>query len=92
MIDVRFVVAHGLWILGASVVLAAFSLYDWLARTRQREVLREERGWKLSAAAGLLLVASGFLLMESTRWWVWCGWLAIWGSAGRDLWRLRARL
>lgn len=94
MIDVRFVFAHGLWILGTAVAVAAFSFYDWLARARQRrlrEVLREARGWKLSAAGGLLLLASGFLLMESTRWWVWCGWLAVWAGAGYDLWRLRVR-
>lgn len=47
MIDVRFVVAHSLWILGAAVALAAFSYYNWLAgeqRRRLREVLRTERG------------------------------------------------
>src|SRR5687768_3800226 len=32
VIDVRFVIAHGLWILGAAVILAAFSYYDWWAR------------------------------------------------------------
>lgn len=34
MIDVRFVTAHGLWILGAAMVLAAISFYDWRARIR----------------------------------------------------------
>lgn len=94
MIDVRFVIAHGLWILGASMVLSAFSLYEWMARTEGRslhDVLRNERGWHLSAAAGLLLVASGFLLMESTGWWIGCGWFAVWVGAGHGLWRMRAR-
>jgi multidrug efflux pump subunit AcrA (membrane-fusion protein) len=72
MIDVRFVIAHSLWILGAAVVLAAFSYYEWLARERQmplRRMLRVAWGWKVSIAGGVLLVASGFLLMESARWW-----------------------
>lgn len=29
MIDVRFVIVHGLWILGAAVALATFSYYTW---------------------------------------------------------------
>jgi uncharacterized membrane protein YqgA involved in biofilm formation len=94
VIDVRFAIAHGLWILGTAIVLAAFSFYDWLARAEQRrlrDVLREARAWKLSAAGGLMLLASGFLLMEGTRWWAWCGWLVVLTSAGSDLWHSRAR-
>jgi hypothetical protein len=34
MIDVRFVIAHSLWILDAVAVFAAFSYYEWLARER----------------------------------------------------------
>jgi putative inorganic carbon (HCO3(-)) transporter len=32
VIDVRLVIAHGLWILGAAIALAAFSFYRWRAR------------------------------------------------------------
>jgi putative inorganic carbon (HCO3(-)) transporter len=32
VIDVRFVIAHGLWILAAAIALAAFSFYRWRAR------------------------------------------------------------
>jgi hypothetical protein len=34
VIDLRFVVGHGLWILGAAVVFSAFSYYDWVRRQR----------------------------------------------------------
>jgi heme/copper-type cytochrome/quinol oxidase subunit 1 len=94
VIDVRFVIAHSLWVFGAAIILAAFSYYDWLAKARGRrlrEVLREVRGWRLSVAAGLLLVASGFLLMESTRWWERGVWLVVWAGLGSDLWRMRRR-
>jgi hypothetical protein len=93
MIDVRFVIAHSLWILGAAVALAAFSYYDWLARERQmplRQMLRVAWGWRVSIAGGVLLVASGFLLMEGTRWWERGLWLLVWAGAAFDLWRLRS--
>jgi hypothetical protein len=93
MIDVRFVIAHSLWILGAAVALAAFSYYDGLARERQmplRQMLRVAWGWKVSIAGGVLLVASGFLLMEGTRWWERGLWLSVWAGAAFDLWRLRS--
>ena len=93
MIDVRFVIAHSLWIIGAAVVLAAFSYYDWLAREQRRplrHVLRAQRGWKVSMAGGVLLVASGFLLMESARWWERALWLLVWAGTAFDLWRLRS--
>jgi len=93
MIDVRFVIAHSLWILGAAVVLAAFSYYRWLAldqRTPLGQVLRTERKWKVSIAGGILLVASGFLLMESARWWERGLWLVVGVGTARDLWRMRS--
>ena len=92
MIDVRFVIAHSLWILGAAVALAAFSYYQWLAGERQmplRQMLASARGWKLSIAGAVLLAASGFLLMEGTRWWERGIWLVVWGGAAFDVWRLR---
>ena len=92
MIDVRFVIAHGLWILGAAVALAAFSYYDWWARAqgrRRRDVFRTARGWRMSLAGGLLLVASGFLLMEGARWWERGVWLLVWAGGAFDLWAAR---
>ena len=95
MIDVRFVIAHGLWILGAAVALAAFSYYQWLAGERRmplRQMLRAARGWKVSIAGAVVLVASGFLLMEGTRWWERGLWVVVWGGAALDLWRGRSQI
>jgi hypothetical protein len=80
MTHVRLVIAHGLWILGAAVVLAAFSYYQWLAQEHQVPVcqmLRIARGWRVSLAGGILKVASGFLLMEGSRWWERGLWLMV---------------
>ena len=94
MIDLRLVAANGLWIVGASMTLAAFSYYSWLAQSRRRrvrDVLQGTRGWPLARAGGLWLVASGFLMMETTGRWMWWGWLALWVSQSYELWRLRPR-
>ncbi len=93
MIDVRFVIAHGLWILGTAVVLAAFSYHGWLARERQiplRQVLRGAGGWRMSIVTGVLLVACGFLLMQGTHWWERGLWLLALAWVAFDLWRLRS--
>lgn len=92
MIDVRFVIAHALWILGAAVAVAAFSYYHWLAGERHmrlREMFAAAWGWKCSNAIAMLLIASGFLLMEGTSLWQGGAWLAVWTGAVVDLWRLR---
>jgi len=93
VIDVRFVIAHGLWILGAAVIFAAFSYYSWWARAqgrRRRDVFRAAPGWRMSLAGGLLLVASGFLLMEGARWWERGVWLLVWAGGAFDLWAARS--
>jgi hypothetical protein len=92
MFDVRFVLAHGLWIHGVAIVLAAFSYYNWLAASRRsplREILRLSRGWKLSVGLGLWLVATGMLLMEGLSLWERGGWMFVWACAAANLWRLR---
>ena len=56
MIDVRFVIAHSLWILGAAVALGAFSFHHWLAEARRvslRQMLRAAWGWRVSIAGNL---------------------------------------
>lgn len=90
MIDVRFVVAHSLWIVGAALVLTAFSYYDWLARDRGhdlRDVIRESSGWSLSVGCGLLLVASGLVMMAETDWWQWLIGAIVWAVSIAGLWR-----
>lgn len=85
-------IAHGLWILGAAVALATVSYYQWFAAEQRlplRQLRRTARGWKVSIAGSLLLVASGFLLMESARWWERSVWLLIGAGAGINLWRTR---
>ncbi len=80
MINVRFVIAHGLWILGCAIILAAFSYYDWLAREqgrRRRDVMRSARGWSASVTCGLLLVGSAFVRMESLHPWQRALWMSL---------------
>ncbi len=62
MIDLRLVTAHGLWIVGASIVLAAISYSNWSAQSRRRRVQDVRRGtpgvtaW-LAAAEPLVVLA-----------------------------------
>jgi hypothetical protein len=73
--------------------VVAPSYYDWLAGERQmplRRMLRVAWGWKVSIAGGVLLVASGFLLMEGTRWWERGLWRLVWAGVAFDLWRTRS--
>lgn len=86
----RALLAHSLWTLGAAIMLAAFSFYSWVAQTegqRLRAVLQERRAWRATSAGGLLLVASGFLLMGSARWWERVVWAIVAGVSAYRLWR-----
>jgi hypothetical protein len=79
VIDWYFVFTNSLWILGLSVVLAAFSYHHWLAGEtgrRLREQFRES-GWLLPFSTGMFLVGVGFGLAESARWWERTIWLAL---------------
>lgn len=85
MIDWYFVFTNSLWILGLSVVLAAFSYHHWLAGEtghRLREQFRQP-GWILPFSAGMCLVGLGLGLSQSARWWERIAWLMI---AGVFLW------
>jgi hypothetical protein len=75
MIDWYFVVAHALWILGASIVLAAFGYHRWLAQetgARLRDTLAC-RSWDLTSAGGMVLVSLGVCLTQ-LEWWVRTTW------------------
>ena len=90
MIDVRFVIAHSLWILGAAVGLAAFSYYYWWAgiqRVPLRQTLRHARGWQLSVGGAAFLIACGLIAMDATPWWVRGAGLLIGVGAALHDWR-----
>lgn len=92
--DFRSVVAHSLWILGVAVVVAAFSYCQWLAQSQRRrlsQVLHGEAAWSRSVAVGLLLTATGFLLMRDHRWWERVMWTTVLALAALDLWRTGRR-
>lgn len=87
MIDWYSLSCNGIWILGASIVLAAFSYHHWLSGETGRTLRRvfEERSWRLSFPTGMLLFCVGWLLAQSDRWWE----RALWGVlAASFLWQL----
>ena len=92
MIDWRFVAVHSLWIVGLSIVLAAFSYHNWLRHELGR-TLREqwrEPGWRLPHFAGVWLVAVSVVLMPATPWWaraLWAMLAVIWGRDVHAAWK-----
>jgi hypothetical protein len=86
---IRFLVAHGLWVLGAAAMLASFSYFTWVARAgdaARSRVWRERPVWAMITAGGLLAVAAGFLLMDGARWWQRGVWVLVGAGAVRALW------
>ena len=88
MIDWYFVLMHGLWILGLSVVLAACSFHVWLRRELNRTFLQEIRApsFRLASSAGLLLVALGLVLLGGSRWWERPLWFLLGCLSGWSAW------
>lgn len=82
MIDWWMVATNGLWILGLSVLLAAFSYLDWLAGEtgRRRRDLSRAPSFHLAWMAGLFLTCTGWGLGQSVRWWEQAVWfvLSLW--------------
>jgi sulfite exporter TauE/SafE len=79
MIDWYLVFTSALWILGLSIVLAAFSYHQWqagVAGRRLREQL-QRRSWTIAWTGGALLVCLGFALSEGSRWWERIAWLLL---------------
>jgi hypothetical protein len=92
VIDVRFLIAHSLWILGASALLATAAYYNWLAQARGKSrvaTFRDAPGWRLSVPLALVMIAAGFLLMASSTALVRVLWSAVLAGALYDLWRQR---
>src|SRR5258708_7647924 len=82
MREAWLVVSNGLWILGLSNLLTAFSYHDWLAKTtgRRRRELWPLRSWRLPSAFGMLLTCAGWGLAQADRGWqktLWCA-LSLW--------------
>ncbi len=79
MIDWVNVALNALWILGLSILLAAFSYHHWLAgesSRRLRDVLAQP-SFKLPFAAGMVLTCLGFGYGLSERWWEKGIWTAL---------------
>jgi protein-S-isoprenylcysteine O-methyltransferase Ste14 len=77
VIDWYFVFVHALWILGLSIVLAAFSYHNWVRQEANRKLLVQlnEPGCRLMLNVGMSLVAVSFVLMRTPAIWergAWC--------------------
>jgi hypothetical protein len=93
MIDWYSVFTNSLWILGLSIILAAFSWQRWEAGERGRRLAEQfrEPAWEIALASGLVLVSLGLLLAESTPWWERAAWALLGGAFGWHLWFLLLR-
>ena len=71
MIDWWFVAVNALWILGLSIILAAFSYHDWLrhATGRRWKELRARPSWRFPFSGGMLLFCLGMGLGREMAWW-----------------------
>jgi hypothetical protein len=71
MIDWWFVFVSALWILGLSIVLAAFSYHDWLRREtgRRWKEVRAQPSWQFPFSGGMLLFCLGMGLGREVAWW-----------------------
>jgi len=87
LIDWWLVFSAGLWILGLSVVVAAFSYHHWLAKEGNRGLRRQfrEPTWSVSFATGMTLVSAGFALGRVVAWWERALWLVMMLSFGWQL-------
>lgn len=92
MIDWRMVASNGLWILGLSVLLAAFSYHDWLAGTsgRRRRDLFKEPSFLLPCTSGLFLTCVGWGLGQAVRRWEKAVWFVLAATFGWETVRLLA--
>lgn len=87
MIDWWLVGRNAIWIVGAAIVLAAWSYYHWLAATgvTPRAEVFQRRGWVLSSGIGGSLFCIGFA--TSGRWWEVIAWALLALFALARAWR-----
>lgn len=72
-LDWYLAAAHFLWILGLSIIVAAFSYHAWRAHEELRPMILQlrARSWIIAFDAGLNLVAVAVAIMpRSERWFV----------------------
>lgn len=91
MIDWTYVGTNGLWILGLSIILAAFSYHDWLAHEtgQRRRDLFKRPSWRLPFSTGMILFCLGLGLGRQLAWWERMFWGAL---AFSFVWRLGRQL
>ncbi len=70
MIDWLRIVAHGLWVTGLALILAALSYHTWLAGQEGRSLRRELAGASFQRAVlgGVLLVSIGLSAISRGLW------------------------
>ena len=87
MVDWASLAFNGLWVLGAAVILAAFSLSRYEAQ-RRGERLRMRLvvpGFQLPLLVGLALISLGVALI-GPRWWERVLWGALCAMSTWQLW------
>lgn len=92
MIDWLRIVAHGFWIAGLALILAALSYHYWLAGQAGHSLRRELAGpsFQRAALGGVLLVSIGLSTISRGLWpQVLSAAVAI-GAVVALLWRWRA--
>jgi hypothetical protein len=70
---------NALWVLGAAILLAAFSYLRWLADESGRPLrdLTSTRSWTITFTAGVLLLCAGIAGGIVERWWERAIWIAL---------------
>ena len=76
MINWQSVIFNSFWVLGLSIMLAAFSYHYWLAgqENRQLRVQLNERGFLRPIWLGLIFIGIGLIGTSQQSWEI-----AIWG-------------
>ncbi len=87
MVDWTSLAFNGLWVLGAAVILAAFSLscYDAQRRTERLRTRLAEPGFQLWLLVGLVLISLGIALI-GPRWWERVLWGLFCATSAWQLW------
>lgn len=93
MIDWFDVAFHALWVLGLSVLLAAFGYHDWLRQERGLTWREHHRDalWRRACYGGLALTAWGNAGLPGSAAWIRVAWLLLGASFAWDACRSRRR-